>query len=232
MNKIIVCNHKMFLSRKDCLELKKNLDNLDINEIDLIICPNYLNFDIFSGYQLGAQDAFYAQDGAYTSKISASNLSEIGIKYSIVGHSYMRKFDTDNVVNLKVKAILDNNMIPILCIGEEDENRKSWESTISKQLKDGLKGIDKNSKVIIAYEPIWTIGTGKIIDSNRLEESVNYIKKLLSELEINNYKILYGGSVTSSNISEISSNLVDGYLLGKSSASVNELLNIIKCIKA
>lgn len=232
MNKIIVCNHKMFLSRKDCLELKKNLDNLDINEIDLIICPNYLNFDIFSGYQLGAQDAFYAQDGAYTSKISASNLSEIGIKYSIVGHSYMRKFDTDNVVNLKVKAILDNNMIPILCIGEEDENRKSWESTISKQLKDGLKGIDKNSKVIIAYEPIWTIGTGKIIDSSRLEESVNYIKKLLSELEINNYKILYGGSVTSINISEISSNLVDGYLLGKSSASVNELSNIIKCIKA
>lgn len=232
MNKIIVCNHKMFLSRKDCLELKKNLDNLDINEIDLIICPNYLNFDIFSGYQLGAQDAFYAQDGAYTSKISASNLSEIGIKYSIVGHSYMRRFDTDDIVNLKVKAILDNNMIPILCIGEEDENRKSWESTISKQLKDGLKGIDKNSKVIIAYEPIWTIGTGKIIDSSRLEESVNYIKKLLSELEINNYKILYGGSVTSSNISEISSNLVDGYLLGKSSASVNELLNIIKCIKA
>ena len=232
MNKIIVCNHKMFLSRKDCLELKKNLDNLDINEIDLIICPNYLNFDIFSGYQLGAQDAFYAQDGAYTSKISASNLSEIGIKYSIVGHSYMRKFDTDDIVNLKVKSILDNNMIPILCIGEEDENRKSWESTISKQLKDGLKGIDKNSKVIIAYEPIWTIGTGKIIDSSGLEESVNYIKKLLSELEINNYKILYGGSVTSSNISEISSNLVDGYLLGKSSASVNELLNIIKCIKA
>ena len=232
MNKIIVCNHKMFLSRKDCLELKKNLDNLDINEIDLIICPNYLNFDIFSGYQLGAQDAFYAQDGAYTSKISASNLSEIGIKYSIVGHSYMRRFDTDDIVNLKVKAILDNNMITILCIGEEDENRKSWESTISKQLKDGLKGIDKNSKVIIAYEPIWTIGTGKIIDSSRLEESVNYIKKLLSELEINNYKILYGGSVTSSNISEISSNLVDGYLLGKSSASVNELLNIIKCIKA
>ena len=231
MNKIIVCNHKMFLSRKDCLELKKNLDNLDINEIDLIICPNYLNFDIFSGYQLGAQDAFYAQDGAYTSKISASNLSEIGIKYSIVGHSYMRRFDTDDIVNLKVKAILDNNMIPILCIGEEDENRKSWESTISKQLKDGLKGIDKNSKVIIAYEPIWTIGTGKIIDSSRLEESVNYIKKLLSELEINNYKILYGGSVTSSNISEISSNLVDGYLLGKSSTSINELSNIIKCIK-
>lgn len=232
MNKIIVCNHKMFLSRKDCLELKKNLDNLDINEIDLIICPNYLNFDIFSGYQLGAQDTFYAQDGAYTSKISASNLSEIGIKYSIVGHSYMRKFDTDNIVNLKVKAILDNNMIPILCIGEEDENRKSWESTISKQLKDGLKGIDKNSKVIIAYEPIWTIGTGKIIDSSRLEESVNYIKKLLSELKINNYKILYGGSVTSINISEISSNLVDGYLLGKSSTSINELSNIIKCIKA
>ena len=144
----------------------------------------------------------------------------------------MRRFDTDDIVNLKVKAILDNNMIPILCIGEEDENRKSWESTISKQLKDGLKGIDKNSKVIIAYEPIWTIGTGKIIDSSGLEESVNYIKKLLSELEINNYKILYGGSVTSSNISEISSNLVDGYLLGKSSASVNELLNIIKCIKA
>ena len=232
MNKINVCNHKMFLSRKDCLELKKNLDNLDINEIDLIICPNYLNFDIFSGYQLGAQDAFYEKDGAYTSMISASNLSEIGIKYSIVGHSYMRRFDTDDVVNLKVKSILDNNMIPILCIGEEDENRKSWESTIGKQLKDGLKGIDKNSKVIIAYEPIWTIGTGKIIDSSRLEESVNYIKNILSELEINNYKILYGGSVTSSNISEISSNLVDGYLLGKSSTSINELSNIIKCIKA
>ncbi len=232
MNKIIVCNHKMFLSRKDCLELKKNLDNLDINEIDLVICPNYLNFDIFSGYQLGAQDAFYEKDGAYTSKISASNLSEIGIKYSIVGHSYIRRFDTDDVVNLKVKSILDNNMIPILCIGEEDENRKSWESTISKQLKYGLKGIDKNSKVIIAYEPIWTIGTGKIIDSSRLEESVNYIKNILSELEINNYKILYGGSITSSNISEISSNLVDGYLLGKSSTSINELSNIIKCIKS
>ena len=232
MNRIIVCNHKMFLSRKDCLELKKNLDNLNTNEIDLIICPNYLNFDIFSGYQLGAQDAFYERNGAYTSMISASNLSEIGIKYSIVGHSYMRRFDTDDIVNLKVKAILDNNMIPILCIGEEDENRKSWESTISKQLKGGLKGIDKNSKVIIAYEPIWTIGTGKIIDSSRLEESVNYIKDILSELEINNYKILYGGSVTSSNISKISSNLVDGYLLGKSSTSVNELSNIIKCIKA
>lgn len=231
MNKIIVCNHKMFLSRKDCLEFRKKLDDLTLNSIDLIICPNYLNFDIFNGYKLGAQDAFYENSGDYTSKVSAFNLEEIGVKYSIVGHSYMRKIDTNKIVNLKIKSILNNNMIPILCIGEKGKNRILWKSVLKKQLRNGLKDIDKNSKIIIAYEPIWTIGTGKMIDSGRLKESISYIKNILSELEISNYKILYGGSVTSSNISNISNNLVDGYLLGKASTSIEELKNIIKCIK-
>ena len=118
MNKLVVCNQKMFLTYDEASMLKKQMDEVDFFSVNLIVCPSILNLDIFKNYTIGSQDCFYEDKGAYTGEVSAYDLSFKNVKYVIIGHSDRRKYDNDKEINLKVKAALRNGITPILCIGE------------------------------------------------------------------------------------------------------------------
>lgn len=235
MNKLVVCNQKMFLTYDEASMLKKQMDEVDFSSVNLIVCPSILNLDIFKNYTIGSQDCFYEDKGAYTGEVSAYDLSFKNVKYVIIGHSDRRKYDNDKEINLKVKAALRNGITPILCIGETkiDKELIRTSEVLKKQLYKALEGIllDSKEKIIIAYEPVWAIGGEKTVSKEVIEDTFKYIEKLLKEKNIYNYKLIYGGSITSKNIKNILSDKIDGYLLGLSSVNIDELKKIIKCIK-
>ena len=235
MDKILICNHKMFLTPDEALMLKENMDNLNINSDNLIICPNFLDFDTFSNYNLGAQNCFYEDKGSYTGEVSAYHLHLKGIKYCIVGHLERRNVESLKEINLKVHACLRNSITPIICIGESrlDKEMRRTSESLKKQLITILKDINLSSyqEIMIAYEPSWTIGTGNIVKKEDLSDTAKFIKKILLDLKISNYKLLYGGGITGNNIKELLIDGIDGYLIGSASTNINELKNIIDCIK-
>lgn len=235
MKTILVCNQKMYLTKDEALSLKRNMDTLDFSKVDLIVCPSYLNYDVFKGYTLGAQNAFYEDKGAYTGEVSAYDLSLIEVKYSLVGHSERRNSENDNVINLKLKAILRNSMTPILCVGETktDKDLRRTPEVIKRQLKLALKDVylEDGQWIYVAYEPRYLIGGKIILPKSEIIDTIKYIKKMLEQEKVKNYKLLYGGAITSNNIKEIVSDEIDGYLLGGACTSFDELEKIVKCIK-
>lgn len=235
MKKILVCNQKMYLTYDEAVILNEEMNLIDFSSLNVIVCPSYLNLDVFSNFPLGAQDAFYEKSGAYTGEISAYDLSLRGIKYSIIGHSERRRYDTDSIINLKVKALLENSMIPILCIGEEKNDKELMRTgnVLKKQLTSALKDInmDVYQEIYIAYEPRYLIGGKNALNKNDIIDTFNYIKKIAEGMGVNNYKLLYGGAVNSSNLKDLNCDEIDGFLLGASSVSIEELKNIVKCIK-
>lgn len=223
----------MFLTYDEAVALKEEMDEVDFSKVDLIVCPSYLNLDVFKKYNIGAQNCFYEDKGAYTGEVSAYDLSFKNVRYVIIGHYERRSYDLDEVINLKVKAALRNMMVPILCIGETkiDKELRRTSEVLKKQLYKALDGVTSTDDVIIAYEPAYAIGSEKTVSKEEIEDTFKYIKKLLSEKNITNYKLIYGGSITSSNIKDILSSQIDGYLLGLASVNINELKTIVKCIK-
>ena len=228
MKKMIICNHKMYLNLEDSIRLNDELKKLDSSSVDLIICPNYLDFDIFRSFPLGAQDAYY-DNGPYTSMISSIALSKRGIKYCLVGHGFLRMRDSNKIINKKLRAIIDCGMTPILCVGEtkKEYEKKESISVIKKQLKKALKDVNTNSYLIISYEPIWSICTGEIMPKSDLEKIISAIRNIIRSMGFTNYKLVYGGSVTSKTIDHINQLDVDGYIVGASSTNVEELKKII-----
>lgn len=235
MKKLVVCNHKMFLTFDEAKELERKIKDINYSNVDLVICPSYINLYLFKDYNLGAQDAFYEDKGPFTGEISAYDLSLIGVKYVIVGHFEKRLSDTDEIINKKIKAVLRNSMIPILCIGETktDKELNRTSEVIKKQLNKALLGLEQDpyQEIIIAYEPSWVIGGVKSLEKNEIEDTLKYIRKILEQNNIYNYRLLYGGGVNTKNIKDVLSDEVDGYLLGNSSVKVDDLELIIKCIK-
>lgn len=233
--KTIICNHKMYLTYDEAKRLKEEMSLIDLSNIELILCPSYLNFNIFKDYKLGSQDSFYIDKGPYTAEVSSYDLSLRGIKYSLVGHKDRRKYDDDKVINLKIKSLLKNSMTPILCIGESklDKELMRTPEVLKKQLEKALNGIylEEYQTIYIAYEPSYLIGLDNALSVDKIIDTLDYIKKIVDFIGIKNYKLLYGGAVNSSNIKELLSDKIDGYLLGKSSVDINELEKIIKCIK-
>lgn len=207
------------LSFKKVEDLLKAFDVKTKNTV--ILCPPYIYLRKGENYILGAQNCFYENEGAYTGEISPKMLKDLGCKYVIIGHSERRNIlnETDLEINKKFKACLLNNLKPVLCIGEKlGEDRKE---VLKKQLKEDLKGV-KDKNIIIAYEPVWAIGTGKTPTSDDILDSFNFIKKIIPES-----KVLYGGSVNSKNIQEIIQ-ITDGVLVGGASVNKNEFLKMIK----
>ncbi len=225
----------MFLTHDEALLLKNKMDELDFENIRLIVCPSYLNLEVFTNYVLGAQNCFYEDSGAFTGEISARSLSLLGVKYCLVGHSERRRYDTDKDINLKVKALLKNMMIPVICVGETklDKELMRTSEVLKKQLYSAIDGVflDADDELIIAYEPVWSVGSGNNLSKEEIEDALTYIRKLLDQKGIVNYKVLYGGSVNEKNIKSILSDKVDGYLLGNASVDADALKSIIKCIK-
>ena len=186
---------------------------------------------------IAAQNMHFEESGAYTGEVSPSMLVDIGVEYVIIGHSERRTYfnETDETVNLKVKAALAHDLIPIMCCGETLQQREQGEMQrfIEGQIEAGLAGISKEGveNIVIAYEPIWAIGTGKTATVEQAQEVCALRRKLEALYDINTadkISILYGGSVKSGNVGELTSSLdIDGGLVGGASLKADEFTKII-----
>ena len=178
--------------------------------------------------QIGAQNCHESQNyGAFTGSINAKMLKSVGATYVIIGHSENRQEgETDKLVNNKIKSALKSGLKVIFCIGEtlKEKKTKKTKKLLSKQIKLGLNKIKNNKNIIIAYEPIWSIGSGLIPKKKELFETIKFIKK-----KAKNYKVLYGGSVNPKNINSLNLiNNIDGYMIGGASQDPKKFIDIIK----
>jgi len=228
MKKIIVANWKCNpVTRSEAEELFDSVSKGTKDmEVETVICPPFVFLGLGSGI-LGAQDSFYEEKGAYTGEVSVTMLKELGCQYVIVGHSERRKYfnETDELVNKKIKAILGAGLIPIVCIGETEEERENnkTEEILEKEVKDGLEGVDL-SKIVIAYEPIWAIGTGNACDVEEAQRMKETIQKMTSK----DMRILYGGSANASNAKGYLDVGFDGLLVGGASLKAAEFIKIVE----
>ena len=246
--KIIVGNWKMNKTLSESLDfveiLKENLINIE--NIDIGICPtNVCLSDVKnvlqeSNIKVGAQNVYYVDKGAFTGEISVPMLKDINVDYCIVGHSERRQFfnETDENINLKMKRLLEESIIPIVCVGESLSERENDEQfkLVKMQIEKAFCGISEQDakNIVVAYEPIWAIGTGITATDEQAEEMCKYIRDVLGEIyneEIaNDIIIQYGGSVNMSNAqSLLSMPNIDGALIGGASLKP-EFIDIIKCV--
>ena len=243
--KIIAGNWKM----NYCVNKAENFvmeikDRINTDEVDVVICPNFVSLDRVSdaidgtNIKLGAQNVYFEDKGAYTGETSVNMLSAVGVSYCIVGHSERRQYfnETNEIVNKKAKKLLEKDIAPIVCVGETLEERESDKmfEVVEKQVKESLDGIDEQSiknKVVVAYEPIWAIGTGKTATAEQANEMCKHIRNVISNMyseEVaQNVRIQYGGSVKPANANEIlNMSDIDGALVGGASLT-NDFVPIV-----
>lgn len=231
MKKIIVFNHKMSLLYEDLYNYIERTNNLETDN-DIIICPSDIYLEAFvnnSDWSIGSQNLNYNTDAKHTGEISTDQLKSLGIEYSIIGHyERVRDFNENAViVNNKLIATLDANIFPILCFGENLDD--DYHETIPKILGKYLKDIENIEFIIFAYEPIFAIGTGALPSTQRIEEVTNFVSKYLEDKYKRKPNLLYGGSVDSSNISNIINiEGIDGVLVGDISSDIKEVERIIE----
>lgn len=227
MSKIVIGNQKMYMNKEDVIAFREMLKETDLTNKEVIVCPTYPFLEYYDGIvPVGAQNVSINDNGAYTGEVSSHQLKSLNIPYCIVGHSERREYnkETDEEINLKVKKLLDNEIIPILCIGEKLEERQNnlTETVIKNELTGDLKDLSPKlvEKIIIAYEPIWAIGTGLTPTLEEIDESMKFIKDYVtSTYNVSKTTILYGGSVSDKNIDELNTvESIDGYLIGGASA--------------
>ena len=245
MRKFIVAgNWKMHNTIAESIALAKAIKDgaSDFKDGVIILAPPFTALSNVgeaikgSNVFLAAQNMHYEDKGAFTGEISPAMLKDIGCSYVIIGHSERRKYfhEQDNDVNLKVKKALTAGLTPIMCVGETDEERVKGitQDVVGRQVKQGLNGVEKIENVVIAYEPVWAIGTGKVATSAQAQEVHAFIRGILKDIYGNmadNVHILYGGSVTKDNIGElIAMQDIDGALVGGASLKADGFLGIIK----
>lgn len=223
--------------------LKENLKGEQ--EIDIAICPPFTALDAVnkvikgSNIDLGAQNLWHAAEGAYTGEISPAFLVDVGCKYVLIGHSERRKYfeEKGNLIALKIKAALEFKLLPIVCVGETLEQREKNETlaVIKTQFDEAFTPFkeDAFANIVIAYEPVWAIGTGKTATPETAEESHKFIRGLINAKYgsriADTTRILYGGSVKADNIAElIKKENIDGALVGGASLDPNSFAQIVK----
>jgi len=248
MKPLIVANWKcnpMTLKEAKALfnSVRKGVKN--IKNVDVVICPPFVYLSSLksqmSNVEIGAQNCFWEERGAFTGEISVRMLKDIGVKYVILGHSERRTYfgETDKMINKKIKLALKEKLNPILCVGETAQERDQGrvQEVLKNQLASGLSGISKsmiqNSKFSVAYEPIWAIGTGKACKFNEAQTMNLFIKKILAQIYgsfiSKNIQILYGGSTNSKNaLSYIEQSRVQGLLVGGASLGSQEFIKLVK----
>jgi triosephosphate isomerase len=243
--KIVAGNWKMNTILKDGMELAKAVEKLEKEKQSdalVIIAPPYTHLsrvnDLIDGVKLAAQNCASEESGAYTGEISPDMLLSVGVEYVILGHSERRSYynEGDELLNKKTKLALAKGLKPIFCCGEVLEEREGGKlyDVIRKQLTVGLAGLSREdiSKVVVAYEPVWAIGTGVVATPDQAQEMHKFIRDLLVELfddEVaENMTILYGGSCKPSNASELFANPdVDGGLIGGAALKAEDFLGIV-----
>ena len=237
---IIIANWKMQLNVQDSVkqakQIKKLLDKNSINAATkIVVAPSFLAFsnvaEVFQNTRvvLGAQDSFEEDKGAYTGEVSLKNLQTLGCRFVILGHSERRALgETDEVVNRKAKAVINHGLVPVICVGEPMKERQvhNSEDFVFRQLEKSLADIHikEKHKVIIAYEPIWAIGSGHAMDPQTSSQMAKFIKQ-----KYNFVSVIYGGSADPDNIHEFTKlEDIEGALVGGASLDAKTFVELIK----
>lgn len=244
---LIAGNWKLNKSIKEAIELVTLLKRMitSTQHVDVVVCPVFTALSDVSeviresDIKLGAQDVYWEEKGAFTGEVSSSLLKDAGASYVIIGHSERRQFfaETNETVNLKTKAAIKAGLIPIVCVGEslkEREENRTFD-VVKDHVEGALNGLPQAemAKVVIAYEPVWAIGTGKVATPAQAQEVHLFIRKEIAKLfnqEIaSTTRILYGGSVKAENISSLINEVdIDGALVGGASLEAQGFADIVK----
>jgi len=243
---IIAGNWKMHKTIEESVELvstlKKNLSG--VHHCEIVVCPPFTSLIAVkevikdTNIVLGAQNMFWEKKGAYTGEISPEMLVSVGCKYVIIGHSERRQYfhETDETVNKKMLSAFSSGLIPIVCVGEtlQEREKNITFQVIERQVKNGLANIPSNKveSLVIAYEPVWAIGTGKTATPQQAEEVQAYIRAIYAEMygsiPAESIRILYGGSIKPENISELMKQKnIDGGLVGGASLEADSFTKIV-----
>ncbi|MCP3874506.1 MAG: triose-phosphate isomerase [Desulfobacteraceae bacterium] len=243
---LIAGNWKMYKTGPEAVKTAIDLANLcsKVQGIEVMIAPTFLSVQHVAesvkgtNVKIGAQNLYFEKQGAFTGEISGDMLKAADVEYVIIGHSERRQFfgETDESVCKKIKAATQIGLKPILCIGESEtqrEEEKTFE-ILDKQVSDGLKGLgsDELKNLVLAYEPVWAIGTGKTASIDQVDDVHQYLRSLLEKLFSKDLasqtRILYGGSVKPENVKDLMGiKDVDGALVGGASLDANKFINII-----
>ena len=233
--KIVAGNWKMNMTPAQAVELIDSLkDKIDTTEVDVVVCPPFVCLPAVleavkgTAISVGAQNMHFEEKGAFTGEIAPSMLVELGVKYVVLGHSERRQYfaETNETVNKKVLKAIEHNLVPIICVGESLEEREQGVTIdlVRLQTKIALKDVkaEDAKKVVIAYEPIWAIGTGKTATSMQAEEVCKAIREVVAEVygqEVaDEVRVQYGGSVNGGNANELfNMGNIDGGLVGGAS---------------
>ena len=235
----------MNLDAAAAVELAKALNGVDATNADILVCPPYVYLDAVSkatagsSVSVGAQDAYFEASGAFTGEISCGMLKDVGCQFVILGHSERRHVmgECDKLINKKVHAVLAAGLTPILCVGEKLEEREAGQTleVVKTQFEGSLEGLseDQMQQTVVAYEPVWAIGTGKTASPEQAQEVHADLRKIIGERynseTAEKVRILYGGSVKPANAAELMSQTdIDGALVGGASLKSDSFTEIIK----
>lgn len=230
--KYLVCNFKNKLLKDDILKYNRNLGEIE-TKVKLVLCPPSIYLSLFdkNGYDLGVQDISSFMDRIITGEIEASQIKSLGATYVIVGHSERRIYKHEINIDFinKINNALENNLNVIYCVGEtlrDEENGSAFE-ILEKQISEVLNNVEIKN-IMIAYEPVWAIGTGNVPSIKEIKENIEFISDLLYEKYECKLDILYGGSVNDENIGELCSiKGLSGFLVGGASLDVNKVKGMI-----
>ena len=230
--KYLVCNFKNKLLKDDILKYNISLREIE-TKIKLVLCPSsiYLSYFNKSGYEIGVQDISSFMDRTITGEIEASQVKSLGATYVIIGHSERRIYKHEINIDFinKINNALENNLKVIYCIGEtlsDKENGNTFQ-VLEKQISEVLNNVEIKD-IMIAYEPVWAIGTGNVPSVKEIKENIEFINDIIYEKYENKLDILYGGSVNDENIGELCSiKGLSGFLVGGSSLDVNKVKGMI-----
>jgi triosephosphate isomerase (TIM) len=244
---LIAGNWKMYKTGPEAVSAAKSLASLcsDVKEVEAMIAPTFLSLPLVaeslkgSNVSAGSQNLYFEKEGAFTGEVSGPMIKAAGVEYAIIGHSERRQYfgETDDSVCKKIKAALEADLKPILCIGETEKEREEEKTffILDKQVSDGLKGFrsDELENLVLAYEPVWAIGTGKTANSGQVDEVHQYLRSSLEKMFSKDFadriRILYGGSVKPENVKELMAlQDVDGALVGGASLEPEKFIKIIK----
>lgn len=234
--KYLICNLKATKIKEEIIDYEKKLAAFNNStEIELIICPStlYLPFFKNKNYKLGSQDISKFRLGPYTGEVTAEQLFSLNVKYTLIGHSDRRKFDNEQTLIEKIQNAFDNDIKPILFIGE-NEVTEDADKILESQITKILNKIPENKRmnIVLVYEPVWAIGSGMIATNQQISTRIKNLKKILIEKYNLNLPILYGGSVNELNINSLKKiDILDGFVLGESSRNFEELSKIYEKLK-
>ena len=241
--KYFVANWKMFGDIKTINSINKVIEiskSRKFNKVKIIYCPPYTLLNSFvnklkkTKIDVGAQNCHQSSSyGPFTGFVNSKMIKKLGCKYVIVGHSESRNSgDTDLLINKKIQSSLENNLNVLLCIGEtiKEKKAKKTKKILINQIKKGLRKIKNIKKVIISYEPVWSIGTDLVPKNKELLHNIVFIKKFLRKnFKYKNTRVFYGGSVNHNNIKDLNEiNQIDGFLIGGAYQNPNKFIDIIK----